>query len=94
VVLRKDGDVTLGFQGFAWHTHADILGSTSHPGPGDVVEGWIADLLAGHLVVAVSRVGGTVRDVWVTDDLAQDLRWRDDDEEIEFRLWDGRRARL
>ncbi len=25
VVIRETGDITLGFEGFPWHTHGDVL---------------------------------------------------------------------
>jgi hypothetical protein len=106
-LVRASGrDVTLGFDGFEWHTHGDILAAMSE---GQTVASFwssrtpesasesitkyakqfVDDLLSGKLIIAITKVSGAIRDIWVTDDLAADVRYCSPDETIEFRLWDG-----
>ena len=35
------------------------------------------------------RMGGQIRDVWVTDDPAKDVKNKEPNENLEFRYWDG-----
>lgn len=86
-----DGDITLGFDGFSWHTHADILASSSGISQEEAVRRFVDDLLGGRAIIAVARVGGTIRDIWVTETPRPD-NYKPDDETIEFRYWDGRIA--
>ena len=90
VIERDDTDVSLGFAGHAWHTHADILAASSGAPEGEAVARFVGDLLNDRSVIAVSRVGVVVQDVWITDDPASELRCKPQGEEIEFRYWSGR----
>src|SRR5438045_4087868 len=47
------------------------------------------DVLDGRAVIAVLRVAGAVKDVWVTDDPASESGYLSQGESIELRLWDG-----
>jgi hypothetical protein len=40
-------------------------------------------------ILVVSRIGGTIRDVWITADPQSDLRYNSDEEVLEFRYWSG-----
>lgn len=90
VELDDDEDVTLGFAGHFWHTHADILAATSGEPEQEAVARFVEDLLTDRSVIAVSRVGGEVRDVRITDDPVTELRDKTEEEEVEFRYWSGR----
>lgn len=92
VVERSDdGDLCLGFDGFPWHTHGDILASLSGLSVEDAVRQYIGDLLAGRSYIGIARVGDRVLDVWVTDDPRPD-KYKPDDETMDFRRWDGEPA--
>jgi hypothetical protein len=92
IVERSDtGDLSLGFDGFAGHTHGDILASLAGVSIEVAVRRYIDALLAGKSLIAVARVGDKIRDVWVTDDLRPD-KHKPDDETIYLRYWDGRPA--
>lgn len=79
----------MGFEGFAWHTRGNVLTSVFVGGPEAAAEQFVRALVAGELTIAVSKVGGITRDIWITDDVAGDLRYCPANETIEFRLWDG-----
>lgn len=82
-------DLCPGFEGFPWHTHADILASSTGLSEEEAVRHFINELLKSRAIIAIARVGGKIRDVWVTDDPQPD-KYKPNDETIEFRYWDGR----
>lgn len=86
---EEDGDVYLGFQGVGWHTHADILASSSGLSEDVAVRQFVDLLLTDQTVVAVVRIGGQIRDVWISDDPAKDAKYKQSDETLEFRYWSG-----
>jgi len=89
VVWRDpEGDTTVGFDGFSWHTHADILADMSDLPEDAAMREFVDDTLDGRSIIAVSRVGDTIRDVWVTDTAKAD-KYKPEGETIEFRYWDG-----
>jgi hypothetical protein len=90
VVTGGDGDVHLGFDGYAWHTHADILAAVAGLPEADAVERFVRDLVENRAVIALSRTGGLLTDVWVTDEPASENRYLSPGESVELRYWDGR----
>ncbi len=89
VCVDDDGDVSIGFDGYSWHVHADSLASRTGESKDRAVRNFVEDNLKGRSVVAVSRAAGVVRDVWLTEDPAKELRYEPEDAQIEFRYWDG-----
>lgn len=91
VEIDDEGDVLLGFDGFPWHTHADLLAGTSSRSELQAVDQFVQDLLGNIAVIAVSHVDGKVRDIWVSDDPAGESRYLGEGESVELRYWDGRK---
>jgi hypothetical protein len=91
VVTSDSGEISLGFVGFAWHTHADVLAAVAGEPQAEAVKRFVHDLLASRAVIAVSRVTGEIRDIWVTDDPVRESQYLSEGEEVELRYWDGRR---
>jgi hypothetical protein len=89
VVEQDEQDIILGFEGFPWHTHADMLASAFGTSEAPAIDQFVDDLLGDRCIIAVSRIGGTIRDVWITTDPRSDLRYASDDEVLEFRYWSG-----
>ena len=87
IVRFQEGDWTLGFDGTPSHTHGDILASEYGLPPDEAVLAYVQKLIGNELTIAVATVGGKIRDIWVTDDPAQDLSYCPPNEDIEFRLW-------
>jgi len=87
---RPDGDLALGFDGFPWHTHADILASLSGLEQAKAVRRYVDDLLDDKSVMALWGVPGEVRDVWVSEEPARDAEYPIEGEVIELRYWSGR----
>lgn len=90
VVDETDGDTTLGFAGYGWHTHAGILAAVSGLSEAAAVRQFVRSVLQNEATIAISRVGGRIQGVWITEDPAAEMRYVAADETIEFRRWDGR----
>jgi hypothetical protein len=85
---RLRGTSYLGFDGYSWHTHADILAELSGLGEAEAIRQFVDDLIGGRAIIAIARVGGKIRDVWVVDGPLPG-KYKPDDETFEFRFWDG-----
>jgi hypothetical protein len=91
VIERDEDDVSLGFSGFSWHTHADLLVGAYGATEQEAVARFVEELLNDRMVIALTRVGGVVQDVSITYDPVVELRYKPEEEDIEFRYWSGRR---
>jgi hypothetical protein len=89
VVERRDGDLDIGFEGYAWHVHGDMLAELAGTSRDEAVRRFVDDVLNGPRIVAIVRRGGTVADAWVSDDPAKDRLYAQSGEDLEFRRWDG-----
>ena len=95
VVSREDGDIIIGFDGFAWHTHGDLLAATfAFAGdtgltPESAAQRFVQDVITNCVIIALSRVGSAIQDAWVTDDCEVERRYQQPGEQLEFRYWDG-----
>ena len=65
--MTKDGDISLGFDGFTWHTHADILAELSGMSEDVALRNYVDALLNDQAIIAIARVGGKIQDVWIAD---------------------------
>jgi hypothetical protein len=90
VCASPDGDLALGFDGYEWHTHADILARLSGLDQTEAVRRFVDDLLSDRAVIVLWGVPGEVRDVWVSADPALDKDYATERETIELRYWSGR----
>ena len=77
----------LGFDGYPWHTHGEFLPSVYRIAS---IPEFLDALFADRLVMAVSRDGGTVRDVSVTDDPEGDKESVREGWTVQLRYWSGR----
>ena len=89
VVDHDEQDVSLGFEGFPWHKHANVLASEFGTSEELAVNRFVSDLLSDHCIIVLSRTGGTIRDVWITADPQSHLRDKSADEVLEYRYWSG-----
>lgn len=93
------GDWTIGFEGYAWHTHGDILSAWGYQGsPGARTRAFVDDILESRRVIAIVRTDGKVTDISVPDDLMDRplsghfARYAPSNETIELRYWNGQAA--
>src|SRR4051794_12637609 len=89
VARENNGDVAIGFDGFSWHTHGDILAALSGLSENEAIREFVESILGGDQVIVVSRVNGVVRDVWPTNDPGGEYKYKPADESLEFRRWGG-----
>ena len=93
IVICRDDDWTMGFDGYPAHTHGSILAELSGLDEVTAVERHLANLIGNISVIALKRISGSLTDAWVTDDPAEEIlswqRYGASDETIEFRLWNG-----
>jgi hypothetical protein len=90
LVVADSDDVALGFDGFPWHTHADILASLSGLEEAEAVRRYVDDLLDDKSVIALWGVPGEVQDVWISEEPAREADYPLEGEVIELRHWSGR----
>lgn len=89
VTRDSDGDVGIGFEGYSWHTHGDILASLSGLPESEAIREFVERVIEGDQIIAVSRVMGEVRDVWPTEDPIGEFKYKPAEETLEFRRWSG-----
>lgn len=89
VVVRHDGDVTLGFEGSPWHTHGDLISALTELAIEEAVGSFVDALLDNRTIVAVTTVEGVVRDIWIADLPIGPDPYKPENESNAFRLWDG-----
>ncbi len=96
LITCPDGDWTIGFEGFPWHTHGSILAELSGKDEVSAVETFLASLTDNVSVIALKRIAGDLKDVWISDNPAEDLlrnkQYGEINELIEFRFWNGTAA--
>ncbi len=84
-VQNVDGDIVIGFHGYAWHTHGDILSGVYGANTCWAVRQYVDDILMGRKSICVLRKDGLVVDVWITDE--PDAETADSGETIQIRKW-------
>ena len=96
LVDNTAGDWTIGFKGYAYHTHGDILAATEYPGTVEsAVRAFVDDILSSRRVIVVSRINGRVRDFAIPENTNPDhdyMKYALPGETIEKRFWNGRKV--
>jgi len=90
VETLKGDDVAIGFRGYPWHTHADILASINSTNESSAVREFIDDVLNDRSLIAVQIIDGHMQDIWITNDPTNDCKYKQANKEIRFRYWSGR----
>ena len=90
-VQRDADDTILGFNTFAWSTSSKFLSSKWGITRESAVTRFVGEILDNRAIIAVANVGPGIRDVWVTDRPASELKYKRHEETISFRFWDGTR---
>ena len=85
----ESGDITVGFEGYQWHTHGDLLSHGTDLSLEAATQKFILDVVNDRLVIVVSKVEGRIREVWITDAPYYD-KYKPESEVMEFRYWSGK----
>lgn len=56
----EENDISIGFENFEWHTHADILASTSGLSEVEAVRQFVDELLNNKTIIAVMKKGNKI----------------------------------
>jgi hypothetical protein len=90
-VRREAADVILQFNDFAWSTSSAFLASKWGTSQETALTRFVDEVLGNQAIIAVAQAGSAIRDVWVTDRPASELKYKRHEETIDFRFWDGSR---
>lgn len=92
IVREDDGDISIGFDGLEWHTHADLLTSGGSVPEDVAVRNFVEAIAENRYAIAVLRRADVLVDAWVTDDPAKQRAYTQPGESLELRYWDGSRV--
>lgn len=73
VTVASDGDMTIGFRGFPWHTHADTLAVTRNQLEEDAATSFVREILQDRAIIAMLHVDEILQDVWITVEPEKEL---------------------
>jgi predicted RNase H-like HicB family nuclease len=89
VTYFDDGDTAIGFDGFSWHTHGDILARLSGKSEDQAIREFVNLIIKDNQIIGITRVNGEIRDIFPTDDPGKAFRNKTPEEQLEFRRWSG-----
>ena len=89
IVFRNHDDISIGLDGFEWHTHADLLAQSAGELEEVAVRNFVDAILENRMVFVISRVAGAVLNIWITDDPDCEWKYKSEHETIELRYWNG-----
>jgi hypothetical protein len=93
VTEEDDGDLTLGFEGYRWHTHGDLQAALSGLSEAEAIRSFIDELLNDKKSIVLQKIADNISDIWITDDVAEEMqdlqKYGESNETLEFRFWKG-----
>ena len=84
--IDNTSDTMLSFEG-SWHTHGDLL-SVDNQTPEEATDIFVVDLLSDKILIMVSYIDDK-KEVSITDDPESELKYKQENEILEFRFWSG-----
>ncbi|MBA3313491.1 MAG: hypothetical protein M3552_19125 [Planctomycetota bacterium] len=95
VVMNQEKDLCVGFEGSAWHVHADQLANAFRCSEEEAIRQFTDDIIESRVPIAVCRASGKIETawafVWPADvDLKPGTGYQEPGETIEYRYWNGR----
>ena len=93
LVQRDDGDITIGFDGYPWHTHADIIADLRRQSdPESALKSYLDDLFHDRLPIVLMKKAGVLTEPFIPDFPEEpiDTKYFEPDESYELRYWSGR----
>jgi len=97
VDLDRSGEVadcSIGLEGYASHTHGDILAELRGLSEKEAIRSFVDEMLNDQTIFVVSRVNGIIQDIWWIDDgdIESQFKYKPEEEVLEFRFWSGKSA--
>ena len=99
IVESSDNDLAIGFEGYTWHTHGDILNAWGYEGsPEKRTRAFIDDIVESRRVIAIVRIDGAISDICIPDDMMERPlsksfnEYAPPNEKVDFRYWNGQPA--
>jgi hypothetical protein len=92
LVQRDDDDITIGFDGYPWHTHADIIADLRRQSdPESALQTYLDDLFHDRLPIVLMKKAGVLTQPFIPDfpDQPIEQKYFEPDESFEVRLWSG-----
>lgn len=89
LIVVREVDGAIAFDGYSWHTHGDILASLSELSESEAIRQFVEQIIRDEQIIVVSRVNGEVQDIWPTDDPSGEFKYKPPEESLEFRRWSG-----
>jgi hypothetical protein len=92
LVVREEGDITIGFEGYPWHTHGDIIASLREEKDVErAVQCYLTDLTTDRLPIVVMKKNGVMAQPYVADfpDEPVSTKYFTPEETFELRFWSG-----
>ncbi|MSQ48689.1 MAG: hypothetical protein EXR78_09965 [Deltaproteobacteria bacterium] len=90
LVTEEAGDITIGFDDYPWHTHADLLAAEYGLSESEAVRTFVDQILRGEAVIAILSIQGVMCEVWITTDPTGEIPDVESEEQITFRRWGGK----
>jgi hypothetical protein len=87
-------DFSIGLEEFDSHTHGDLLAESRNLPEKEAIRRFVDEILNDRQIFVVSRIDKKIRNVWwiTDDDIESQLKYKSDEEELEFRFWSGKSA--
>ncbi|MGI8436873.1 MAG: hypothetical protein ACR2NX_08205 [Chthoniobacterales bacterium] len=92
LVQRDDDDITIGFEGFPWHTHADIIADLRRQkDPESALQVYLDDLFHDRLPIVLVKKAGVLTEPFIPDFPSEpiDTSHSQPEETYEVRFWSG-----
>ncbi len=94
-IQDTDGDITIGFEGFYWHTHGDLLATPwldmqQEPlDPHDAAVAFISSIVTNQVPLVLHFISSKLKDVWGMGPGDMPPGHGAPDDSFEIRYWDG-----
>ena len=85
VTRYASGDVSIGFDGYGWHTHGDMLALIYNLPEEEAIRFYVDEIIGDETIIVIARDEGKIRDIWPTDDPSEELKNNPAEESLESR---------
>ncbi len=89
IETADDGDRSIGFRGYRWHIHADLLAKCTGLSEDAALQSFVDAILNDETLIAVLSRDGNIEDIWVCDDPECAFRHKQAVVPWGFRFWGG-----